>query len=139
MNKIVICVVVLLTACVSQPESKPTLFQRLGGIEGTRQLVDVVLVKAHEDDRIGGLFENIDHERLRQKLVEQLCQATGGPCVYTGMSMELAHKGLLITDEEFDFFVEDLVAAMNEVGVPPAEQNELAAILLPMRPEVVGK
>ena len=52
--------------------------------------------------------------------------------------MEIAHKDLQITDEEFDIFVAHLVAAMTAAGVDPGTQNRLAGILLPMRPQVVG-
>ena len=50
---------------------------------------------------------------LRRLVIEQLCAATGGPCTYTGRSMEEAHSGLNLTDADFDAFVDDLVRAMD--------------------------
>lgn len=128
----------VLTACATTPTQPPTLYAELGGIGAIETVVEGTLTRVHGDDRIAGLFEDVDLVRLEKVLVEQICQATGGGCVYTGLPMEIAHKDLAITDEEFDIFVGHLVAAMTAAGVPPATQDRLAAVLLPMRPEVVG-
>ena len=68
-----------------------------------------------------------------------MCQATGGPCEYTGLPMDEAHAGMRVSDNEFDFFVEDLVAAMNALSIDAAAQQQIAELLLPMRPDIVGK
>ncbi len=137
LNKLIPLFLVL-TACATTPAQSPTLYAALGGIDGIGTVVEGTLTRVHGDDRIAGLFESVDLVRLEKVLVEQICQATGGGCVYTGLPMEIAHKDLAITDEEFDIFVGHLVAAMTEAGVPPATQDRLAALLLPMRPQVVG-
>ena len=76
---------------------------------------------------------------LRRLLIEQICAATGGPCTYSGRSMEEAHSGLNLTDADFDAFVDDLVRAMNSTKVPPDLQKQLLGLLGPMRPQVVGQ
>jgi len=76
---------------------------------------------------------------LRNLVIEQFCQATGGPCVYSGRTMEEAHSGLNLTDADFAAFVEDLIAAMDELKVPKASQDKLLALLGPMKPQVVGQ
>lgn len=133
----------LLTACAAAPPKavvdNETLYQRLGGAAGVETVVDASLKHIHGDLRINLLFENTDLPDLRRLLIEQICAAAGGPCTYTGRSMEEAHSGMNLTDEDFDFFVEDLVAAMTEVGVSPALQQELLALFGPMRPQVVGQ
>ncbi len=45
--------------------------------------------------------------------------------------------GLGITGAEFDYVVDDLVQTLNKYKVPEKEQNELLAILGPMRPDIV--
>lgn len=70
-------------------------------------------------------------------LVDQVCEATGGPCVYTGRNMLEAHDGMGVTAGEFDALVEDLVATLGEFGVPTAERDDLLALLGPMRSEIV--
>lgn len=135
--------VLLLTACAAAPQKSvvknDTLYQRLGGAAGVEAVVDATLKRVHGDLRINIFFENTDLPDLRRLLIEQICAATGGPCTYTGRSMEEAHSGMNLTDKDFDIFVEDLVAAMNEVKVSPALQQELLGLFGPMRPQVVGQ
>ena len=75
----------------------------------------------------------------KTKLYEFVCQATGGPCTYTGRSMEESHSGLNLIDKDFDAFVGDLAGALNEAKVDKSSQKKLLAILGPMRPQVVGQ
>jgi hemoglobin len=70
-------------------------------------------------------------------LVDQICEATGGPCTYSGRDMRAAHDGMGVTAGEFDTLVEDLVATLDEFNVPKAEQDELLGHLAPMRSAIV--
>jgi hemoglobin len=99
----------------------------------------VFFARINGDARINTLFRNVDHDDLKRLVNEQLCEATGGPCKYTGRSMEEAHSGLNLTNADFDAFVADLVSAMEEVKVPKTSQKKLLALLAPMRPQIVGK
>jgi hemoglobin len=128
---------VLLGGCASRPAA--SLYEQLGGQGAIESLVDEILVQAHEDERISALFVGVDLPYLKDRLVEQLCQATGGPCEYTGLPMDEAHAGMRVSDDEFDFFVEDLVAAMEALSIDAAAQQQIAELLLPMRPDIVGK
>lgn len=134
---------VLLSACATAPQKSvvknATLYQRLGGAPGVEAVVDAALKHVHGDLRINIFFENTDLADLRRLLIEQICAATGGPCTYTGRSMEEAHSGMSLTDKDFDVFVEDLVAAMTEVKVSSELQNEVLGLFGPMRPQVVGQ
>lgn len=133
----------VLSACVSAPHRVPvkndTLYQRLGGMAGIEAVVDASLKHVHGDLRINLFFENTDIGDLRRLLIEQICAASGGPCRYSGRSMEEAHSGMNLSNRDFDIFVEDLVAAMNEVKVPAPLQQELLGLFGPMRPQVVGQ
>ena len=115
------------------------LYRTLGGQEGIATFVDAALKHIHGDARIASQFANTDMADLRRLLIEQICDVSGGPCKYSGRSMEEAHSGLHITDKDFDAFVEDLVAAMNEVRIAPATQKTILGVFGPMRPQVVGQ
>lgn len=133
----------LLVACASTPQKavvkNDSLYQRLGGAAGVEAVVDASLRHVHGDLRINIFFENTDLADLRRLLIEQICAASGGPCTYSGRSMEEAHSGMNLTDKDFDYFVEDLIAAMTEVKVSAALQQEVLALFGPMRPQVVGQ
>ena len=115
------------------------LYRALGGQDGIAKVVDAALAEIHGDLRINLFFEKTDMADLRRLLIEQICEATGGPCKYSGRSMEEAHSGLNLTDADFDAFVQDLVRAMDSQKVPKDLQKQLLDLLGPMKPQVVGQ
>lgn len=115
------------------------LFDLFGGLPGITKLIDTMLAEVGNDLRINLLFADTDMAYLRARLIEQICEASGGPCTYTGLSMEEAHSGQNVTPEEFGYFVEDLNISMNKVGMSPEAQRALLSVLGPMQPDVVGK
>jgi hemoglobin len=114
-----------------------SLYQRLGGLEASTSVVDSFVARCAGDDRINRKFERSDIPRLKKMLVDQVCEATGGPCTYTGRDMQRTHDGMAVTAGEFDALVEDLVATLDEFEVPKAEQEELLGLLAPMRGDIV--
>jgi hemoglobin len=114
-----------------------SLYERLGGLDAITAVVDSFVARCAGDERINGKFARSDVPRLKKMLVDQVCEATGGPCTYTGRGMRETHDGMGVTAGEFDALVEDLVATLDEFDVPKAEQDELLALLGPMRDEIV--
>ena len=114
-----------------------TLYERLGGLDAIAAAVDSFAARCAGDDRINAKFVRTDIPRLKKMLVDQLCEATGGPCTYIGRDMRAAHDGMGVTAGEFDALVEDLVATLDEFNVPKAEQDELLSLLAPLRGDIV--
>jgi hemoglobin len=114
-----------------------SLYERLGGLDAITAVVDSFVARCAGDDRINGKFARTDVPRLKKMLVDQVCEATGGPCTYTGRGMRETHDGMEVTAGEFDALVEDLVATLDELDVPKAEQDELLGLLGPMRDDIV--
>lgn len=139
----VVLIVAVLFALSALPlrlaaQEEPSLYDRLGGQDAIAAVVDEMLKNVVADRRINRFFAEADHlTRLRSLLIEQICQATGGPCTYSGRSMQDAHRGLGISDADFAALVEDLVRALDALGVPAREKNELLALLAPMRADIV--
>ena len=134
--------VLLALAFFSSPllsDETKSLYDRLGGQDAIKAVVDQLVTNITQDKRIVSYFEKVDLDHLKQMLVEQICQATGGPCQYTGRDMKTAHQGLGVTHEAFGALVEDLVKALNTFKVPAAEQKELLGLLAPMEPDIVEK
>jgi hemoglobin len=131
----------LLGACQDtgmKPIMQKSLYDRLGGKEAITAVVDEFVANVAGDKRINGFFAKADIPRLKRNLVDQICFTTGGPCVYTGKDMRTAHKGMGITDADFNALVEDLTKALNKFNVPPKEQGELLGILGPLKTQIVG-
>jgi len=114
-----------------------TLFERLGGLDAITAVVEDFRDRVAQDDRINLKFARTDLGRLRKMLIDQVCEATGGPCQYNGRSMKQAHGGMKVTTGEFNALVEDLVATLKQFKVPGREQDELLAILGPLKSDIV--
>ncbi len=131
----------LISACQSMDTMTPqkSLYDRLGGQPAVTAVVDDFVGNVAADNRINGFFARTDIPRLKKNLVDQICQGTGGPCTYTGRDMRTAHKGMNITDAQFNALVEDLVKTLDKFKVPEKEKGELLGVLGPMKPQIVGQ
>ena len=125
-------------ASKSTMSDKP-LYERLGGKPAITAVVEDFVGRVAADDRINGKFANTDIPRLKMLLVEQICQASGGPCSYTGRSMKATHAGMGVSKADFDALVGDLVATLNKFKVPEREKNALLGALAPMKKDIVEK
>jgi hemoglobin len=119
--------------------AQKSLYDRLGGQPASTAVVDDFVGNVAADNRINGFFARTDIPRLKRLLVEQICAGTGGPCTYTGRDMRSAHRGMNITDVQFNALVEDLVKSLDKFKVPVQEKNELLGVLGPMKPQIVGQ
>jgi len=114
-----------------------SLYERLGGINAITAVVENFRDRVAGDTRINQKFAQTDLGRLRKMLIDQVCEAAGGPCRYTGRSMKDAHKGMKVTSGEFDALVQDLVATLNQFKVGKKEQDEVLGVLGPLKTDIV--
>jgi hemoglobin len=134
-------------AAVKPPDlpqaTKPSLYERLGKEPAIMQVVDDFVANVVADENIKERhkkhFMEGDVAGLKKRLVEQIGEATGGPQKYTGKNMKDAHKGLEITNKDFDALVADLVKALDKNKVAEEDKGELLKMLGPMRKDVVEK
>jgi hemoglobin len=137
--------VVLFTTTVSFAATmEKSLYNRLGGKKAIVAVVDEFVARVAADKRINGFFKDTaaDPKRLakfKNNLVNQICQASGGPCKYTGKDMKTAHKGMGITDADFNALVEDLSGALDKFKVGAKEKGDLLAALGPLKKDIVEK
>ncbi len=136
----------VLTMVVGCAETGPTagtarsaapLYDRLGGKPAITAVVDQFVANVAADGRINGRFATTDIPKLKGHLVDQVCNATGGPCTYKGRDMKSTHDGMKISGADFNALVQDLVAALDKFNVPAVEKNELLGLLGPMKKDIV--
>jgi hemoglobin len=147
MIRAVLIAMVALTAsaCASgAPDAPagPTLYQRLGGREAIKGVVDDFVANVVADPRVNNRFKGLQPAavaKLQTNIADQICDATGGPCAYLGKDMKAVHTGMGITEAEWNATVEDLVKSLNKFKVGAKEQQELLAILGPMKKDIVGQ
>ncbi|MBI1847489.1 MAG: group 1 truncated hemoglobin [Candidatus Rokubacteria bacterium] len=138
-------------ACPSGASSL-LLYERLRAVDGSgigRQgrdaisiVVDQFVANMVADSRVNARFKGMPGaavEKLKSNLSDQICQAAGGPCSYYGRDMKTTHKGLNITEAEWNATVENLVKAMDKSRVGDREQKDLLAAVGPMKGDIVGQ
>jgi hemoglobin len=125
------------TTTTTTTSSEKSLYDRLGGKDAISAVVDTFVANVAADTRINAMFANADIPNLKAKLVDQICQATGGPCTYTGKNMKDAHTGMNIKEADFTALVEDLKKALAQYNVPEKEQSELLGALATMKGDIV--
>lgn len=125
-------------------EGPTTLYARLGGNPSITAVVDDFIGKVAADARINAFFAAAAADparlnRLKLNLVNQIGQASGGPEKYSGLDMKTAHKGMKITDAQFNALVEDLQASLVKFKVESRTKIQLLTALGGMRADIVGQ
>ncbi|MEN3332163.1 MAG: hemoglobin [Blastocatellia bacterium] len=137
--------VALLVAAISsiQPaaaQSKDSLYKRLGGYDAIAAVADDFIKGLATDPKISRFFvgaSDNSKERIRQLVKDQLCAATGGPCVYIGRDMKTVHKGLHITEEDWNISVKILMGTLTKFKVKEREQKDVVAALAGLKADIV--
>ncbi len=117
----------------------PGLYQAFGEEAGIKALMDDFVQRLRADARIGDQFKESNLENLSKSLANQLCQLSGGPCVYKGPDMKDVHTGMNIQRSHFNALVEVLQQAMDARGIPFQRQGQMLALLAPMHRDVVAQ
>jgi len=129
-------------------ESIQSLVDRLGGDAAIRAVVDDFVPRALADDRVNFTRRGTPREwqatpqnvaKFKERMVEFIGVATGGPQKYEGQDMGTAHKGMKITDAEFDALAHDLKISLEKLNVPARENKELLEIVGSARGVIVEK
>ena len=133
----------------AEKEPTRTLYDRLGGETAIRAFIDDFVPRAAADEKVNFTRRGVPgHEwqatpenvqKLKDRLVQFICVATGGPQKYEGQDMGTAHKGMQITDAQFDALAEDLRLSLEKLKVPAREQKELLEIVASTRGVIVEK
>lgn len=133
------------TPATPTPATPASLYTRLGGDAAITAVTDTFISKVLAQPSLASYFVNAgtasnpaQYSLFRERLIDQLCDATGGPYTYLGANMYDAHTGMNITGADFDLLAAQLVATLNQFNVPAAEQNELLAIVGPMKTDIIN-
>jgi hemoglobin len=146
MKKFLVVVSLLAFASVAlaadAPAQKASLYKRLGGYDAVAAVCDDFIGRLAADKQIAPFLAGHSQDslkKLRQNLVDLVCQATGGPCYYVGRDMKTAHAGMGVTEAQWDSAVADLVASLDHFKVGPAEKDELLGAVSSFKKDIVEK
>jgi hemoglobin len=122
--------------------AQDSLYKRLGGYDAIAAVTDDFLAQLITNETFARFFfgaSNDTKKRIRQHIIDLMCQTTGGPCVYVGRDMKVSHEGLGINKAEWDASLAAFAATLAKLKVPEQEQKELAAILGSLEKDIVEK
>jgi hemoglobin len=137
----VIAAAALITPLAARAQEK-SLYQRLGGYDAVAAVTDDMIGRLAVDPQLGKFLKGLSDDskkKLRQHFVNFLCNATGGPCVYTGRDMRTSHAGLGITESDWNASVVDLTATLDKFKVPAKEKQEVLAAVSSLKKDIVEK
>ncbi|HEY1745295.1 MAG TPA: group 1 truncated hemoglobin [Xanthobacteraceae bacterium] len=135
----------LLATCLlagSAGAEEKSLYQRLGGYDAIAAVSDEFIARLAADEQEKRFFVGFSADsktHIRQLLVDLVCKSTGGPCFYTGRDMKTTHAGAGITKQDWERSLKIFGEVLNKFKVPDKEQQELAALLVPLEKDVVDK
>lgn len=128
----------------SQEAPTAPLFDRLGGLRGITAVVDdfidrlVVNKTLNRNPEIDAGRKRSPPPYLKYQVTALVCEATGGPCKYTGKTMGESHARLKITEKEWDVMVGEFKKSLARYKVPASEQKELFEIVGKTKPDIVA-
>ena len=131
------CLSLAAAAGAQTAPADPALFRTFGEKPGLVKLMDDFMLRLEADPRTGPHFKDTNKKRIKEQLVDQFCQVTGGPCVYQGEAMKASHAGLDIGKRDFNALVEVLQQAMDAQGIAFSAQNQLLAQLAHMHRDII--
>ena len=139
-----ICVVsTLANAALSSADAKETtLYERLGGYDGISAVVDEFAERLFNDPKIAIFFVGMSDDTkaaFKQKNKNLLTNVTGGPAKIISRPANVAHGGLGITEGDFNVVAGHLKATLDKFNVPKREQDEVFAIILTLKPDIVQR
>jgi hemoglobin len=125
-----------------------TLWERLGGEKGVQMIVDDFVSAALADPKVdftrGGTYkmDPAATARFKEQFVRLASLVSKGPYKYDGKSMKDVHKGMGITDAEFDAFVGHMRNALEKYekfGLKHDDTTSVISAVEAKRKDIVEK
>ena len=121
-------------------DAKKSLYVRLGGYEAISAVASDLLPRLQADPQLGRFWAHrgIDGvQREKQLLIDFLCESTGGPMYYRGRGMALCHRGMRISESDWNIFLGHAAATLAKFQVPDLERREVVALVQGLKKEIV--
>ncbi|WP_435097561.1 group I truncated hemoglobin [Halorubrum sp. N11] len=106
--------------------TEETLYERLGGHDGIRAVVDDFYDRLLDDDELRSFFAGADMETLQQTQTDFLCEAAGGPETYDAEPVREAHLHIPFTPAHIQRAIELLDESLESFDVP---RDDAAAVV----------
>src|SRR5262245_53552205 len=131
-----------LAAQTAPAPAAATLYSRLGGYDFITRFVDTAFPRVATEPQLSRLFRGHARDsqmRQRPLIVDALCRAAGGPCLYIGRDLRVVHEGLNITDDDWRTFIGIIQTTVREFKLADETQRDFLQLFEGFRPMVVLK
>ncbi len=125
-----------------QMGASQSLYTRLGGYDAIVAVTKDFIGRLATDPSLGRFFTGLNDAskaRVEAHVIDFLCVATGGPCIYTGQDMKTAHAGLHITEADWNASAMHLTETLNKFKVAQKEQQEVMTAISGLKGDIVGR
>lgn len=96
----------------------PSDFERVGGEQGLRRIIEDFTARVFGDVMIGFLFKGKPHKRITEMEYRFAAEHLGGPVAYTGRELGEAHKSSPILGGHFQRRRQILLGTLVDRAVP---------------------
>lgn len=119
---------------------KKSLYERLGGYDAIAAVAGDLSSRLQGDALLGRFWANRGEDGVRrekQLLIDYLCASAGGPMYYTGRPMALSHKGMKISEKDWENFLGHLHATFERFGLGAAEREDVLGFVGTLKADIV--
>lgn len=120
--------------------AEATLYERLGGYDAISAVVNDLLPRLMSDSQLGRFWENRGEDginREKQLLIDYLCSNAGGPLLYTGRDNKTSHKGMGISESDWEKFMGHLNTTLDYFQVPQQERSDVLGFIESTKADIV--
>jgi len=124
----------------SSVHTQQSLYERLGGYDVIAAFVHNLMPRLRTDPMLAVYWKGVSDDSAQkgdQLTINFICVAFGGPVHYSGRDMKTSHKGMGITEPEWDQFMPHVAAALDSVGVASREKTEFLEITAGLKWDIV--
>jgi len=117
-----------------------TLYERLGGYDAITAVVNDFLPRLMSDTQLKRFWENRGEDginREKQLLIDYLCQSAGGPLLYTGRDNKTSHKGMGVSESDWEIFMGHLNATLDSFQLPQQERSDVIDFVESTKADIV--
>src|SRR6266571_4650337 len=117
---------------MSEQPKDATLYARLGGYDAIAAVADDLLPRLMADAQLGRFWQNRSEDsrrREKQSLIDFLCASSGGPLYYVGRDMKTSHRGMGISESDWQRFIGHLEDTLDKFAVPATERTEVLGFI----------
>ncbi len=121
-------------------DRKKTLYERLGGYDAIAVVANDLVARLQADQQLARFWAHRGEDgvqREKQLLIDFLCASAGGPMYYRGRDMVLAHRGMRISESDWNVFLGHAAATLAKFQVPEAEQRDVVASVQGLKKQIV--